>query len=56
MLWEAADYGRGEESLFYAVCTRALHRLRLYTAQNGYAPPVPAALYEEDDAPAGGTQ
>lgn len=56
MLWEAADYGRGEESLFYAVCTRALHRLRLYTAQNGYAPPVPASLYEEDDAPAGGTQ
>ncbi|NLG37017.1 MAG: UvrD-helicase domain-containing protein [Clostridiales bacterium] len=55
MLWEAADFGRGEKSLFYTVCTRALHRLRLYTAQPGYAPPVPAALYEEDDAPGGGT-
>ncbi len=45
LVWEAADYGQQENSLFYTVCTRALHRLRLYSANPDYRPPAPDSLY-----------
>jgi DNA helicase-2/ATP-dependent DNA helicase PcrA len=53
ILYDASSdtYGReSERKLFYTACTRAMHRLTLYTASewSPFVEAVDRSLYEED--------